>query len=83
MFEVAEDLLLIAVFFGKNATTIFLHIEANLARLRLAFAEADAKIAIDKFETGEGGKFFAEFFNYVVFLVRRDEEGSSKTIKAV
>ena len=58
--SIAEDLLPVAVFFAKNAATIFLHVKAKLASFSLPLAKALAEIAINKLHAGQCRKFFAD-----------------------
>ena len=69
--EISCDLFAIAVFLREDAAAVFLHIEAEVAGFRLAFAEADAEIAVEEFDTGDGGEIFADFDELLVLLVGR------------
>ena len=60
----------VAVFFGKDATAVFLHVEAELAGFILPLAEADAEIAVDKFRARLGGEMLADFFDFFMLLIR-------------
>ncbi len=66
---VAVDLFAVAVFLGKNAATVFLHIEAECAGFGLAVAEANAKVAVEKLDPAHSGEFFADFDKLFVLLV--------------
>lgn len=71
--KISCDLFTIAVLLREDAAAIFLHIEAEVAGFRLAFPEADAKIAVEEFDAGEGGEIFADFDELLVLLVGRYE----------
>ena len=76
-------MLLVAVFLGKDATAVLLEVEAKSAGLCLTLAEADAKIAIEEFDTRESFELFTDGDELVVLLVWGDEESSSESVVAV
>lgn len=77
------NLLSVAVFFGEDAAAIFLHVEAKLAGFILPIAKSNSEVAIEELNARESGKFFANSFQFVVFLVGRNEKGRREGVVAV
>ena len=80
---VAINLFAVAIFLGKNAATVFLHVEPKRTSSSLPLAETNAKIAVEKFNSAHGGEFFADFDELFVFLIGRNEQCSREIIIAM
>jgi len=70
-------------FFGVNAATVFLHIEASSAGFVLPFAPTFTEVTIKEFNAIFFGKLLHKFGNFVVLLVDAIKQSRSDCIVAV
>ena len=71
-------MLLVAVGLGKDAATVFLHVEAEFPRFLVAGAEVGAEIPVEELHAVLLGIFFGGLRNAVMILIETGQQGGGK-----